>query len=163
MENENLVLNKKNITPLFFVDKGQISVKVYVIYDINTGEIYSATNLSLQSVYEITGVEQICYEFVFTKPNYQQLSNYKQLSSYWDSNASKKIINIFKLRSYLIVNHLKSWKNIVNELGQEVLLQLDADDTLTQSSLNLVYEVNPFVMEAIMKEYQSKIHLNFDI
>lgn len=163
MENENLIFQQNKKNPLFFVDNSKVSISVYVIYDLNTGELYSAAPYSLQTVNEIGGVAEIKYDFVFTKPNYEQLSNYKQLSSYWDNNAAQKVINVFKLRSYLIVNHLKSWDNIKNENGEDIVLQVDDDGTLKQNSLDLVYGVNPFVMEAVMKEYQKKIHLNLTV
>lgn len=162
MENENVennatssqVIAKNNRKfPSFFIDKNQIQINVYVIYNTLDGSILSVSPNSLDNQF-IQGIDQIGYKFVFTKPNYQQVSRYKQLAMYWDNIAKKTIVNPFKMRNYVILNHLKRWQNVTNELGEEVKLQIDIDNTLTQQSLDLVYSVNSAIIDCVMKQFQ---------
>lgn len=162
MENENVennvtssqVIAKNNRKfPSFFIDKNQIQINVYVIYNTLDGSILSVSPNSLDNQF-IQGIDQIGYKFVFTKPNYQQVSRYKQLAMYWDNIAKKTIVNPFKMRNYVILNHLKRWQNVTNELGEEVKLQMDIDNTLTQQSLDLVYSVNSAIIDCVMKQFQ---------
>lgn len=173
MENENLtneqIINKQQIEkvknnlkkmPLFFVDRNQLQINVYIVYNVLDGSIITISTTKIQHKM-IQGIEQLQYTFVFTKPNYQQISRYKQLAMYWDNYAKNTIVNPFKLRSYIILNHLKSWKNVTNELGQQVKLQIDVDGTLTQDSLTTVYQVNPAIMDCVMKQFQRLTNYNF--
>lgn len=166
MENENVTNNSttvavKNIkkAPNFFIDRNQVQVNVYVIYNTLDGNILSVAPTSLDNQF-IQGIDQIGYKFIFTKPNYQQTSRYKQLAMYWDNIAKKTIVNPFKLRNYIILNHLKRWQNVTNELGQEVSLKIDIDNTLTQQSLDLVYTVNPAIIDCVMKQFQRMTNVN---
>lgn len=162
MENENVennvtssqVIAKNNRKfPSFFIDKNQIQINVYVIYNTLDGNILSVSQNSLDNQF-IQGIDQIGYKFIFTKPNYQQVSRYKQLAMYWDNIAKKTIVNPFKMRNYVILNHLKRWQNVTNELGEEIQLQIDIDNTLTQQSLDLVYSVNSAIVDCVMKQFQ---------
>lgn len=163
MENENLennetssqVIEKNNRKfPSFFIDKNQIQINVYVIYNTLDGSILSVSPNSLDNQF-IQGIDQISYKFIFTKPNYQQVSRYQQLAMYWDNIAKRTIVNPFKMRNYIILNHLKRWQNVTNELGEEVKLQIDIDNTLTQQSLDLVYSVNSAIIDCVMKQFQT--------
>lgn len=165
MENEKnqqlqQLTQKKIVRPLFFVDSNQIEIQIYVIYDQLTGRII---NVSVDDISEnlktIQGIDQMVYKFMFTKPNYEQVNTYKQMAMYWDNRVSKTIVNPFKLRNYLILNHLKSWKGVTNQLGQQVNLQIDSDGTLTQQSLQLVYKVNSSIIDVLMTQFESKIML----
>ena len=155
------VKEKKKVPPMFFVDKRQIQIDLYVIYDSLSGKII---NVSIQDLGRhitgaVQGIEQIVYSFILTKPNYQQISTYRQMSMYWDNRANKTIVNPFKLRNYLILNHLKAWKGVTDEFGEPVNLVLDKDDTLTQASLELVYTVNSSIIDVLMTQFQNKAML----
>ena len=164
-ENENkdlnLILNKNSkAKPLFFVDKNEISIQLFVVYDNLSGRLLNVSTSNLaQQLSNIQGVSQTSYQFVFTKPNYEQISRYRQLAMYWDNRANKTIVNPFKLRNYLILNHLKSWKGVTDQYGDEIELQLDNDDTLTQKSLETVYSVNSSIIDVLMTQYESKAML----
>lgn len=162
MENENVnstaIQNMKK-SPNFFIDKNQVQINVYVIYNVLDGQILSVSPNSLDNQF-IQGIDQIGYKFIFTKPNYQQTSRYKQLSMYWDNIAKKTIVNPFKMRNYIILNHLKRWQNVTNQLGEQVTLKIDIDNTLTQESLDLVYTVNPAIIDCVMKEFQRITNMN---
>ena len=166
MENENATNSIEQVTvkntkkiPSFFIDKNQVQISVYVIYNTLDGAIYNVSPTSLENQF-IQGIDQIGYKFIFTKPNYQQVSRYKQLSMYWDNIAGKTIVNPFKMRNYIILNHLKRWQNVTNELGEQISLKIDIDNTLTQQSLDLVYTVNPAIIDCVMKQFQRQANVN---
>ena len=79
---------------------------------------------------------------------------------YWDNIAGKTIVNPFKMRNYVILNHLKRWQNVTNELGEQISLKIDIDNTLTQQSLDLVYTVNPAIIDCVMKQFQRQTNIN---
>ena len=166
MENENVnnemtqsVFKNTKKFPNFFIDKNQIEIDVYVVFNTLDGNILGVSTNSISNTF-IQGIQQINYKFVFTKPNYQQVSRYKQLSMYWDNIAGKTIVNPFKMRNYIILNHLKRWQNVTNELGEQISLKIDIDNTLTQQSLDLVYTVNPAIIDCVMKQFQRQTNIN---
>ena len=166
MENENVnseitqsVIKNTKKFPNFFIDKNQIEINVYVVFNTLDGNILGVSTTSIDNQF-IQGISQIGYKFVFTKPNYQQVSRYKQLSMYWDNIAGKTIVNPFKMRNYVILNHLKRWQNVTNELGEQISLKIDIDNTLTQQSLDLVYTVNPAIIDCVMKQFQRQTNIN---
>lgn len=166
MENENVENTTAEVAvkttkklPNFFIDKNQIEISVQVIYNTLDGNILGVTATPIDNHF-IQGIDQIDYKFIFTKPNYQQVSRYKQLSMYWDNIAKNTVVNPFKMRNYVILNHLKRWQNVTNELGEEVKLQIDVDNTLTQQSLDLVYTVNPTIIDCVMKEFERLTNIN---
>lgn len=166
MENENVENTTAEVAvkttkklPNFFIDKNQIEISVQVIYNTLDGNILGVTATPIDNNF-IQGIDQIDYKFIFTKPNYQQVSRYKQLSMYWDNIAKNTVVNPFKMRNYVILNHLKRWQNVTNELGEEVKLQIDVDNTLTQQSLDLVYTVNPTIIDCVMKEFERLTNIN---
>lgn len=153
-------VEKKKTSPIFFVDKQQISIDIYVIFDNLTGRIINVSSENLSSqLSEIQGIDSAVYTFIFTKPNYQQISRYRQLAMYWDNRANKTIVNPFKLRNYLILNHLKAWKGVKDQYGSDVQLAIDNDDTLTQQSLETVYKVNSAIIDVLMTQYESRAML----
>ena len=166
MENENVnnenaqsVIKNAKKFPNFFIDKNQIEINVYVVFNTIDGNILGVSTNSISDTF-IYGIQQIDYKFIFTKPNYQQVSRYKQLSMYWDNIAGKTIVNPFKMRNYIILNHLKRWQNVTNELGEQISLKIDIDNTLTQQSLDLVYTVNPAIIDCVMKQFQRLTNIN---
>lgn len=156
-QQNNQVVNKKKF-PSFFVDQNQIKVEIFVVYNNLDGTILHVSNQKIDSKL-IDGIEQISYKFIFTKPNYEQMNRYKQLSMYWDNIAKQTVINPFKLRNYIILNHLKKWENVTNSYGQKIQLQIDIDNTLTQQSLDLVYNVNSSIMDKVMEELESQLNV----
>lgn len=162
-ENKDLSVmfdGNKKANPLFFVDKNEIDIQLFVIYENLTGRLLnvSVNNLG-QQLKNVQGISQTSYKFIFTKPNYEEISRYRQLAMYWDNKANKTIVNPFKLRNYLILNHLKSWEGVTDQYGNEVSLVIDNDDTLTQKSLQLVYSVNSSIIDVLMTQYESKAML----
>ena len=164
-ENENkdlnvVVNNHKKSNPMFFVDKNEIDIQLFVIYDNLSGRLLNVSTSNLaEQLQNIQGISQTSYKFVFTKPNYEQISRYRQLAMYWDNRANKTIVNPFKLRNYLILNHLKSWQGVTDQYGNTVTLVVDTDDTLTQQSLQLVYSVNSSIIDVLMTQYESRAML----
>ena len=78
---------------------------------------------------------------------------------YYDDSAKKTIVNPFKLRNYIILNHLKHWDGITDVDGNIINLELDIDGTLKQSSLDLVYQMNPAVVDVVMTIFEQKAML----
>lgn len=156
--NEVVIKNAKK-APNFFIDRNQLQINIYVVYNILDGNIFGVSTAAIDNHF-IQGIEQINYKFVFTKPNYQQVSRYKQLSMYWDNIAKNTVVNPFKMRNYIILNHLKRWENVTNQLGEKVQLKIDIDNTLTQESLDLVYTVNPAIIDCVMKQFERLTNIN---
>lgn len=156
----NVIETKKIMTPHFFVDSDQIKIKLYIIFDDKNGQILNVSVDDLfPNVKNLENIAQVSYQFVLTKPNYQQLSRYKQLAMYVENKTGRTIVNPFKLRNYLILNHLKKWTGVKNEYGEDVNLQIDTDDTLTQKSLQTVYKVNSNIIDVLMSQYQARANI----
>ena len=159
-ENGNNQIEKRKVNPMFFVNNQEIQVSVYVVFDNLSGRIINVSSQDLSDqLGSIQGIDTMKYVFIFTKPNYEQISRYRQLSMYWDNRANKTIVNPFKLRNYLILNHLKAWRGVKDEYGEDVELNLDSDDTLTQQSLETVYKVNSSIIDVLMTQYQNRAML----
>ena len=155
---QNTTISKPKKYPNFFIDKNQIEIEIFVVYNTLDGTILSVSQVKIDSSL-IDGIEQISYKFIFTKPNYEQMSRYRQMSMYWDNIANKNLVNPFKLRTFLILNHLKRWENVIDEFGNKVELKIDIDNTLTQESLDKVYTVNASIMDKVMTELENKLNL----
>lgn len=144
--------------PMFFIDSNEISIDVFVVYDSSNGTIISVSGKEIDSAL-IEGIAQEKYTFFFTRPNYDDISKYRQLSMYWDNNSGKTVINPFKLRNLLILNHLKRWSGVVNENNEPIDLKLDIDDTLTTESLELVYSINSSIVDVLMTIFEQRAML----
>ena len=144
--------------PMFFIDSNEISIDVFVVYDSSNGTIISVSGKEIDSAL-IEGIAQEKYTFFFTRPNYDDISKYRQLSMYWDNNSGKTVINPFKLRNLLILNHLKHWSGVVDENNKPIDLKLDIDDTLTTESLELVYSINSSIVDVLMTIFEQRAML----
>lgn len=144
--------------PMFFIDNSEFKVDIFVVYDQSAGNIISVSGKEIDSTL-VEGIAQEKYSFYFTKPNYDDISKYRQLSMYWDINSQKTVINPFKLRNLLILNHLKKWEGVVDEKNEKIDLKLDIDNTLTTDSLELVYSVNSSIIDVVMTIFEQKAML----
>lgn len=144
--------------PMFFVDNKEVEVNIFVLYNKNDSSIIRVAGTAIDEDL-IDGIVQEQYKFYFSKPNYDDISKYRQLSMYYDDSAKKTIVNPFKLRNYIILNHLKHWDGITDVDGNIINLELDIDGTLKQSSLDLVYQMNPSVVDVVMTIFEQKAML----
>lgn len=140
---------------MFFVDSKELSVDVYVVYREEDGLIISASGLPIGEEL-VEGIVEIKYTFYFTKPNFDDMSKYRQLSMYVDKISGKTIVNPFKLRNYIILNHLKRWTGVTDSEGNDIELTLDPDGTLSATSLDLIYNINPSIMDVVMSLFEQK-------
>ena len=145
--------------PMFFVDNKEVEVNIFVLYNKNDSSIIRVAGTAIDEDL-IDGIVQEQYKFYFSKPNYDDISKYRQLSMYYDDSAKKTIVNPFKLRNYIILNHLKHWDGITDVDGNIINLELDIDGTLKQSSLDLVYQMNPSVVDVVMTIFEQKAMLS---
>ena len=149
---------KNNKTPVFFVDSKQIKVQFYVVYRASDNLILSASPISIESD-DIQALIQKKYTFYFTKPNYDEINRYRQMAMYIDRKTQQTMVNPFKLRNYIILNHLKRWQGVTDQDGNQIELKLDQDGTLTASSLQLIFSINPSVMDVAMTNFEQKAML----
>jgi len=144
--------------PMFFVDNKEVEVTIFVLYNKNDSSIIRVAGTAIDEEL-IDGIVQEQYKFYFSKPNYDDISKYRQLSMYYDDSSKKTIVNPFKLRNYIILNHLKRWDGITDVEGNVINLELDIDGTLKQSSLDLIYQMNPSVVDVVMTIFEQKAML----
>lgn len=143
---------------MFFVDNKEIQIDLYVVYNATDGVIYRVSEVPIGNSL-IDGVVEKQYKFYFSKPNFDDMSKYRQLSMYFDNKYNKTVVNPFKLRQYIILNHLKRWEGVQNEEGEDINLELDIDGTLSQSSLELIYSINSIVIDTLMTSFEKKMSI----
>lgn len=141
--------------PMFFVDNKEIAIDVYVVYREEDGLIISASGYPIGEDL-IEGIIESKYTFYFTKPNFDDMSKYRQLSMYVDKISGKTIVNPFKLRNYIILNHLRRWEGVTDADGNDLELNLDPDGTLSATTLDLIYNINPSIMDVVMSLFEQK-------
>lgn len=141
--------------PMFFVDNKEIAIDVYVVYREEDGLIISASGYPIGEDL-IEGIIESKYTFYFTKPNFDDMSKYRQLSMYVDKISGKTIVNPFKLRNYIILNHLRRWEGVTDADGNDLELNLDPDGTLSAATLDLIYNINPSIMDVVMSLFEQK-------
>lgn len=143
---------------MFFVDNKEIQIDLYIVYNATDGVIYRVSEVPIGNSL-IDGVIEKQYKFYFSKPNFDDMSKYRQLSMYFDNKYNKTVVNPFKLRQYIILNHLKRWEGVQNEEGEDINLELDIDGTLSQSSLELIYSINSIVIDTLMTSFEKKMSI----
>lgn len=144
--------------PMFFIDNKEIQIDVFVVYNSENGDILGVSGKQIDSTV-IEGILEEKYSFYFTRPNYDDVTKYRQMAMYWDENSKKTVVNPFKLRNLLIINHLKHWAGVVDENNEPIELELDVDGLLKTKSIELIYNISSTIMDVVMTLFEQKAML----
>lgn len=91
--------------------------------------------------------------FEFTIPTYEQISNYRLNSGFYNPAAQRIVVDSNKMRLFFLKNHLKNW-NLTDENGEEIKLNFDAIGCLNDESLDVVCNVFPTLIDIVLTYYE---------
>ena len=132
---------------------------VYVVSSPDTGEIVSITG----KPYPDDALKQGKFiqedlVFRFSRPSYEQVSKYRQLSLVFDKGSDSTVVNPGRMRELLLMFHLKEW-NLTDEDDKPIKLSFDPDDSLSLQSLAVVKSLSFTIVDVLMTMYEKKINI----
>lgn len=153
--------SKASVIPNIFVNsEDKLDVEVIVFSDRATGEFLSVIVpeivIKTEDLTAILGVTK--YKFVFTKPNYDKMNQYRKSSMEYDPNVQRSVLNPLRLRDYFIIFHLKEW-NVKNTDGEISPLTCNTNGSLDDKSTALVYSLHSSILDVVMTTYERKMVL----
>lgn len=147
--------------PSFFIKKATRHVVVMDVLSSKTdGRVVSVSKAGMGIDFEkdFPQLTHTQLTFEFSIPNYEDMSTYRQRSSVFRREIQQTIVDKLQLRNYLLVWHLKDW-NMTGEDGKKVELNFDANGSLADESLSIVYSISPTLMDVVMTCYEKEILL----
>ena len=147
-----LAAEKPSVKPSFFVKKSaRHTVRVDVLTSTDDGRVVSVsrTGLGIDFQKDFPFMNHTILEFVFSVPNYEDMSTYRQRSSIFRREIQQTIVDKISLRNFLLVWHLKEW-NLTDEEGKKIALACDANGPLSDESTAVVYALSPTLVDVVM-------------
>lgn len=152
---------KTDAKPSFFIKKATRHV---VVMDVLSSKIdgrvvsVSKSGMGINFEKDFPQLTHTVLTFEFSIPNYEDMSTYRQRSSIFRREIQQTIVDKLQLRNYLLVWHLKDW-NMTDENGKKIELNFDANGSLSDESLSIVYSISPTLMDVVMTCYEKEILL----
>jgi len=153
---------KPSAKPSFFVKKSaRQTVKVDVLTSLEDGRVVSVsrTGLGIDFEKDFPFMAHTVLEFIFSVPNYEDMSTYRQRSSVYRREVQQMLVDKISLRNFLMVWHLKDW-NLTDEEGKKVVLTFDINGTLSDDSTAVVYALSPTLVDVVMTILEKDLLLN---
>lgn len=144
---------------LFVRPSDLIDFHVYAVSSPDSGSVVSISGKPYpEETVKQGGFVQEDMLFRFSKPSYEQVSKYRQLSLVFDKGADSTVVNPVRMRELLLMYHLKEW-NVTDEEDKPIALSFDPDESLSVQSLNTVKSLDFTVIDVLMTMYEKKINI----
>lgn len=154
--------DKIKVMPSFFIDtQEKISVDVDIVFDKTSGKILSISKkgmLDSDTLDEYKTLGHSSEKFVFTQPDYEDLTTYRQRSATYRREIQRMVVDTLQMRNFLVVWHLKDW-SIRNEKGEKIELVCESNGALSDESIRVVYRVNPAILDVVLSNFEKDILL----
>jgi len=89
----------------------------------------------------------------FSLPGYEEISNYRQRSAIYRSDAGGMVIDKTQFRNFLLVWHLKDW-SIRGRDGEKVELEFEDAGRLTKETIEKVYAIHALIIDVAMTAFE---------
>lgn len=158
---KNLPIDKPVAKPSFFVKKSsRHNVVLDVLSAKDDGRIVSIskTGLGINFDQDFPFLVHTELVFEFSIPNYEDMSTYRQRSGVYRREAQQVIVDKSQLRNFLLVWHLKAW-NLTDDDGNKIDLNFDANGSMSEESIAIVYSLSPTLLDVIMTVFEKDILL----
>ena len=158
---KNPPIEKPPAKPSFFVKK---SSRHKVILDVlsakEDGRIVSIskTGMGINFANDFPFLVHTELFFEFSIPNYEDMSTYRQRSGVYRREAQQVIVDKLLMRNFLLVWHLKDW-NLTDDNDNKIELIFDANGSLNEESIAIVYSLSPTMLDVIMTIFEKDILL----
>jgi hypothetical protein len=163
---EKVEESKSNVFlfPKLFIKKEElIDVDVEIIFDPDSGDLYSITQPGLLDTTILESLQSVIYKFKFRPVSYDNMQNYRRQASFYDSQAGDLVINRLSLRSFFMINHLRE-TDMVDENGQPFKMIFDEEnDNLSLETINKLYETVPALLDVVMTLFERKLLMLFQV
>jgi hypothetical protein len=143
------------VPPNIFVDLNEkILVEVDVVSDASNGKITWVFPKDQAPKDENGFFVFTPISFGFSFPTYDQISGYRQRST---NNQGRMDENLF--RSFLLVQHLKSW-DVKDKKGNVVELDFEATGELSKEALENINRVPTIVWDKVLSLFESEAKIS---
>lgn len=154
----------KFLFPKLFVSKEDlIEVDIEIVFDPDSGDIYSITQPGLINTSVLSSLHSVRYVFKFRPVSYDDMQKYRRQSSFYDSEAKDLVINRLTLRSLFMINHLRE-TDMVDSYGKPFEMKFDEEtDNLSLGTVNKLYETVPALLDVVMTLFERKLLILFQV
>jgi len=156
------VLRKSKAKPSFFIKKSaKHTIKIDVLTSKEDGRVVSVSKADIGMDFDkdFSFVDHTELDFVFSVPNYEDMSTYRQRSTSYRRDAQQMIVDKAQLRNHLLTWHLKSW-NVPDDEGSVIELTFDKSGALSDESLSVVYAMSPTLLDVVMTWFEKDVLLS---
>lgn len=138
--------------PSFFVDKTSMHrIEVDILSSKEDGKIMSISRVGMGLDFEndFNYLRHSKEWFEFTIPTYEDMSSYRTRCATYHREVGQMLVDKLKLRNYMLVWHIKNW-SLTDKSGNKIVLTHDADGSLDDASMKVVYSVHPTILDVIL-------------
>lgn len=147
---------RKSVRPkIFFAQDEKIECVVTGYYSKETGMLEFCLPEKQEETEHFTTFE---HKFIFSRVPYDALNRYREQSVVYNPETKTNSVNILKLRDYLWVFHLVDW-NYSDEDEKKIELKHDPNGTLSDESLDLLYQIPASVLDTAIGMFERKINI----
>lgn len=140
-----------------FIKDESIDIDIFVVSRVENGDIISVSGNEMDETNFGDVFQQDKLSFSFSKPNYGDMSKYRQLSMYYDKNSDHTVVNPVRMRELFLMYHLRKW-NLTDENGDEIVINIDPDGSLDTKCLNVIREIDFQIIDVLMTTFETKIN-----
>lgn len=151
---------EKPVFPSFFVEtEKRHRIEVDILYDKASGNVLSISKVGLGVDFEQYPTLGHTVEwFEFTQPSYDDIATYRRNSQVFRREANRMVVDGIQMRNYFLVWHLKDW-SLCGADGKKIELEHDSEGSLSDESLEKVYELSPTLVDVVLTIYERDVIL----
>ena len=149
--------NEKKVRPQLFFSKDElIPITVTGFYSKETGQLeFVVPEEQKDTTDAFIAVKHI---FRFSRVPYNRLNLYRSQSMKYSSTERSNVVDVIKLRDYFWTFHLRDW-NIEDNNGEKIHLVVDPDGTLSDGSLEKLYELPASILDTVITLFERKLNI----
>ena len=162
MENnhEDTNVDEKHEFPSFFVQNDDhIRIEIDVLFDKSNGRMINVHKHNPSFDYEAINGDAVGVRkewFDFSPVTYDQLAGYKEQCNVYNRQFGGVLTDPVKLRSYLLVRHLKDW-SLTDRNGEKVEITTDDSGNLDKESSKKVSNVHHSLLDKVITLFQQEL------
>jgi hypothetical protein len=154
--------SKISIPKLFIKEEDFTEIDVDVLFDAESGEIYSITQAGMIDTEELSVLVNQKYTFKFKQITYDDMQKYRRGASFFAPQSGEMVINRMTLRQLFLMNHLVD-TDIPDEDGSKFEIEIDEETGIMNGdTASKLFSTAPALLDVVLTLFERSILIMFE-
>jgi hypothetical protein len=153
---------KISIPKLFIKEEDFTEIDIDVLFDSESGEIYSITQAGMINTSELAVLVNQKYTFKFKQITYDDMQKYRRGASFYAPQSGEMVINRMTLRQLFLMNHLID-VDIPDEDGNKFEIEIDEETGIMDGeTASKLFSTAPALLDVVLTLFERSILIMFE-